>query len=81
MRRKNDGRALGTDGGDDFVDRAGGVGGLGAAADLACLEHGDAVRDAAHVENLRPAEAEPAVADDHHPLIGGELAGHGFHAE
>ena len=45
------------------------------------LQHGARRRDAAHVEDLRPAVAEPAVADHQHRAAGGELARHRFHAE
>ncbi len=81
MRGEDDGRFLLVDGGDDLGDRRRGERRLGAGPGLAGLED-DAFRgDLSHVENLRPAEAEPAVADHQHLLAGGELAGDGFHAE
>ena len=53
---------------------------LRAGTGLAGFEHGVRRGDMAHVENLRPAVAEPAVANHHHMLTCGELARHGFHA-
>ena len=35
----------------------------------------------AHLENLRPAEAEPAIADNQDFLFGRELARDRFHAK
>jgi len=64
-----------------FGNRGGCPGGLGRIADAAGLEHRVAFRDLAHVEDLRPAEAEPAVADHHDMLSGGELARDRLHAE
>ena len=43
-------------------------GACAAGAGLARLQHGGRRRDVAHVEDLRPAVAEPAVADDQHVL-------------
>jgi hypothetical protein len=69
------------DGGDDFVDRCRRKRALLAGRDAARLQHLRLRRNAAHFEDLRPAVAEPAVADDQDPLVGGELACHRFHAE
>ncbi len=81
VRGEDNVRLVLTDGGDNLFDRGRREGRLGAAANLAGLEHGAFGGNAAHLENLRPAETEPAVADDQHLLAGGELAGHRFHAE
>ena len=81
MRRKNHVRTLGVNGSDDFFNRCRGEGGLHAAADLAGLEDSAFGGNVAHVENLCPAEAEPAVADDQTLAMRGELAGDGLHAE
>ncbi len=64
-----------------LFDGAGNPRRLVAVAGAAGLEHHRRGRDAAHVENLRPAVAEPAVADDHDLLAGGELPRHSFHAK
>ena len=45
------------------------------------LQHRGAGRDASHLEDLRPAVAEPAVADHQRLAAGGELARHRLHAE
>ena len=45
------------------------------------LQHGVAGRDRAHLQDLRPAVAEPAVADHQGLFAGGELAGDRLHAE
>jgi hypothetical protein len=44
------------------------------------LEHRGRGGHAGHLEDLRPAVAEPAVADDQHRLPAGELARHRLHA-
>jgi hypothetical protein len=60
---------LGADGGHHLVDRRGRPGRLRPVADAARLQHGCRLgRDPAHLEDLRPAVAEPAVADDQHRL-------------
>ena len=69
------------DGRHHFGDRRRHPGRLRAIADTAGFQHGGLGGDPAHVENLRPAVAEPAVADDQHLLVTGKLARHGFHAE
>ena len=65
--------------------RRSGAGAKGACAPLPLLARLAARsrrrRDAAHVEDLRPAVAEPAVAHDQHLLAGGELARDRLHAE
>jgi hypothetical protein len=55
--------------------------GGGANADDARLQHGLLRRNLPHLQNLRPAVAEPAVADDERLATGRELARHGLHAE
>src|SRR3546814_10310394 len=45
------------------------------------LEHRRAGGNAAHVEDLAPAIAEPAIADDQALLVRGELPRDRFHAE
>ena len=81
VRREHDVGTLAADRGDDLGDRRRRVRRLAAGAHGARLEHGGARRDAAHVEDLRPAIAEPAVAQHEAALAGGELASDGFHAE
>ena len=62
---------------------------IGAGANGACAPLPDAARfqhdgvggDRAHVEDLRPAVAEPAVANDEATLAAGELTRDRFHAE
>ena len=81
MRREDKAGLFGTDRGDDRLDRCRCKGRLCAVALPAGFKHAATGRDAAHLENLRPAEAEPAVADDEAFLVGGELAGDGLHAE
>ena len=68
-------------GGDDLRRWGRARRGLGSASHLAGLEDHVGGGDAAHLEDLGPAEAEPAVADDQRLLAAGELAGHRFHAE
>jgi len=69
------------DGGDHFLDRAGGEGCLGTGSRLTRLENDALGRDPAHVEDLGPAVAEPAIADHQTLLVGGELTGDRLHAE
>ena len=45
------------------------------------LQHGDVVAQSARLDDLRPAEAEPAVAHDQHWLALHELARDSFHRE
>ena len=52
-----------------------------AVAGAARLQHGGRGGDRTHVEDLAPAVAEPAIADDQHLRPRGELARHGLHAE
>ena len=49
--------------------------------DAAGLEHGVRTGNLAHVKDLRPAVAEPAVADDQDMLVAGKLPGNRLHAE
>ena len=81
MRRKYHGGLFLRDRRRDFGDGGGRPGGFTAFGDAPGLEHGVALGNAAHVEDLGPAEAEPAVADDHDVLVLCELAGYRFHAK
>src|SRR5205807_5155699 len=54
---------------------------LMAAAHGAGLEHDLFGRDTTHLEDLRPAIAEPAVTDDERPAARCELARYGLHPE
>jgi hypothetical protein len=65
----------------DLFNRAGLPGRLRVVGGLPRFHHRVAGGDLAHVEDLRPAVAEPAVADDHHMLAVRELARHRLHAE
>ena len=49
--------------------------------DPPCFQHAALGRNAAHLENLRPAIAEPPVANHQAFLAGRKLARHRFHAE
>ncbi len=81
VRGKHHGGTLGTDGGGHFFGGAGFPCGLGVVADAAGLADEGFGGDVAHVKNLCPAVAEPAVANDQHFLTGGELAGDRLHAK
>ncbi|MDT4858506.1 hypothetical protein FQZ97_929790 [compost metagenome] len=81
VRREHQRRFFCRDGGFHVFNRRRRPGGLRALGGAARLHHGVAGGDRAHVEDLRPAVAEPAVADHHHVLAVRELARHGFHAE
>ena len=81
VRRKDQVGSLGGDRRDNLFDRRRGEGGVGTVFDLAGFEYGVGRRDVAGLEDLRPAEAEPAVADDQAIPAGSELAGNRFHAK
>ena len=81
VRRKHHVGFFGQDGGDHFVNRAGHPRGLRRVRGAPRLEHDGLGRDVAHVKNLRPAVAKPAVADDERFFASGKLARHGFHAK
>ena len=80
MRREHHRRLFFGNGGLHFGNRCRCPGGLRFSGSLARLDHSVRGGDLAHVKNLRPAVAEPAVADDHHVFAAGKLAGHRFHA-
>ena len=81
MRREHDVGPELPDGGDRLGDRHGRKGCLGTLPDPACLQDPRVARDPPHLEDLRPAEAEPAVADDQAALVGRELPRDGLHPE
>ncbi|MNY21134.1 hypothetical protein D3C86_1546580 [compost metagenome] len=81
MRGAHQLRLFRPDGRQHFGDRRRGEGGLGAGLDRPGLEHPGLGRNVAHLENLRPAVAEPAVADHQALLPAGQLARHRLHAE
>ena len=64
-----------------FVYRWRGEGGLAAGFYRPGLQDLGFGGDLAHLEDLRPAVAEPAVADHQAFFAGGQLPRHGFHAE
>ena len=69
------------DGGHDLVDGGWHPGALRVVAQAARLHDGVAGRDLAHVEDLRPAVAEPAVADHQNMLAVCKLTCDRLHAE
>ena len=81
MRCKHQGGFFRTDGRHDFFDRARRPGRLAAFTNAARLHHDRIAGDMAHIENLRPAVAEPAVANDQHLFTGSELARNRLHAK
>ena len=58
---------------DHFFDRRRHKRRLRSVIDGSRLQHRASGRNAAHLEDLRPAEAEPAVTDHQAPLAGGEF--------
>src|SRR5690606_2256430 len=80
VRGKDHGGFFLADGGHDVLNgcRREGCGRLGARAP--CLQHGAGGRDLASFKDLRPAVAEPAVADHQHTFATGKLARDSFHA-
>ena len=80
MRGEDDVGLLFADPGGDLLDRRRGEGRLCAVAGCPGLHHGDLAAEAAGLEDLAPAEGEPAVA--HHQRLGAasELAGDSLHA-
>ncbi len=80
MRGKDEGGLFFGDGGDDFINRCRCPRGLCALAGLAGLQDCGRRGNVAHVEDLRPAVAKPAIADHHDMFAGGKLAGDGLHA-
>jgi hypothetical protein len=81
VRREHHVRLRVADGRDHLRDGRRRVGRLPARLDRARLQHRRLRRDPAHVEDLRPAVAEPPVADDQAIPAGSELPGHRFHPE
>ena len=81
MRRENNRRALFTDFSCNRLGRLRCEGRGALVADLRSHDDGCFRGNSAHLENLRPAVGEPAVADDHDLLPGGKLAGDSLHAE
>ena len=81
MGGKNNVGFLRLDGGHHLVNRCRCEGRVFVGAHLAGLEHDLLGRNAAHLENLSPAVAEPAIAQHQALLAGTELAGHGLHAK
>ena len=81
VRRKDQIGPLPMDCGNHLVDRGRRKRRLTAAAHGPGLEHDLLGRDTTHLEDLRPAIAEPAVTDDQCPAARCELARHGLHAE
>eukprot|EP00754_Rhynchopus_humris_P024183 Rhum_TRINITY_DN14870_c2_g1::Rhum_TRINITY_DN14870_c2_g1_i1::g.126196::m.126196 len=79
VRREDDARALGADAGHHLVDGRRREGRLGRVVDRAGVHDVDGRRDAARVEDLRPPEAEEAVADHERLLALRELARGGLH--
>ena len=79
MRGKHHGRAVFGDGSGHFFDWRGRKRRLRRIA-LTGGEHARVCGDAALLENLRPTEAEKAVADNQAFFISRQLSGHGFHA-
>jgi hypothetical protein len=81
MRCKDQIRLVFPDRSDHVFDRRRCIGSLSSLFDRTRLQHDRFRRNAAHVENLRPAETEPAIADDQTLPVRCELPGNGFHAE
>ena len=77
--KDNGGLALGN-GGQYVGNRRGNPRRLRALARLPRFLHGGCSGNIPHVENLRPAVAEPAVAQHEYRLAGGKLARHRLHA-
>ncbi len=73
--------AFACNGGHDFFHRAWNPRRLLGVSDAAGHQDRGLGRDVAHVKNLRPTVAEPAIADDQCFFVGGKLARHGFHAK
>ena len=73
---------VGAYGSHGFFNRDGGEWRSGIAGILlARFQHDFLLRQACHVKDLGPAEAEEAVADDQARLVLRELASHGFHGK
>src|SRR5262249_919233 len=81
MRCKDYFRTLSPDRRGDFRRGAGDPGRLRPLTLLARLANHSAASQAARVEDLAPAIAEPAVANDQHLLAIRELSGNGLHAK
>jgi hypothetical protein len=81
VRGENDARPLLANPGGDHLDGFRRKGRGGFVADLRGLDHGGFRGNVTHLEDLRPAVGEPAVADDHHLVVRGKLAGDRLHAE
>ncbi|OIQ89028.1 hypothetical protein GALL_291040 [mine drainage metagenome] len=81
VRREDDTGTLAAHRVDHLVDRRRHERGLRAIALAARLQHRDLVAQAAGLDDLRPAVAEPAVAHDEHSLTLHELARDRFHRE
>ena len=81
VRRKHQVRLVGQDAGHDFFHRRRRKGRLFTFPDAARLQDYGLGRYLAHLENLGPAVAEPAIADHQHLFVVGKLARHGFHAK
>ena len=81
MRGKHQRGLFGADGGHHLVHGARLPRCLVTFTRPACLEHDGLGGNGTHVENLRPAVAEPAVADDQHFFAVRELARHSLHTE
>ena len=81
MRRADHGGALLADRGHHLGDRRRRIGHLAPRRNGPRFEHGVCGRNLAHIEDLRPAVAEPAIANHQGGFAGGELASHRLHAE
>ena len=81
VRREHDRGPLGADRPHHFVDRGRRERLLRAGARAARLQYRAGRRDASHLEDLGPAEAEPSASNDEAGAIRGELPRHRFHAE
>ena len=81
MGREHDVGAVLADRRNHLLDRRRNKSLLGTGCELTRLQHHRLDRDAAHVEDLCPAVAEPAVAQHQHFLAGRELTRHRLHAE
>ena len=77
--RKNHCRLFTKDGRNHLFDRGGCKGCLRLCRHRASLQHRHIMRDLAGLEDLRPAIAEPAIAQNETRLVLRKLTGHGFH--
>ena len=66
---------------DHLGHRAGNPGRLLAIVHTPRLQHGGLGRNAAHVKDLRPAVAEPAIANHQHLFVLRKLARYGLHSK